>query len=144
MFSKACKYGIKAMIYIAKESQKGNRVNLMQISKHIDSPQAFTAKILQQLTRCKIISSTTGPQGGFEIENKKITSIKLSDVVSAIDGNSVYIGCGLGFDNCNETKPCPIHHQFKVVREQIKTMLETSSLFDLTNDIEKGLTFLKR
>src|SRR5579884_3441820 len=127
MFSQACKYGIKASIYVAKESQKGNRVNLTQISQHIDSPSAFTAKILQQLVRSKIISSTTGPQGGFEIESKKISEVKLRDIVSAIDGDAVYIGCGLGFTNCNEKKPCPIHFQYKEIRNQLKTMLETSN-----------------
>lgn len=144
MFSQSCRYGIKASIYVAKESQRGNRVNLRQIAEHIDSPSAFTAKILQQLVRHKIISSTTGPQGGFEIESKKISETKLRDIVFAIDGDSIYVGCGLGFTNCNEKKPCPIHYQYKEIRSQLKIMLETSNLLDLLNDIENGLTFLKR
>lgn len=40
MFSKACEYGLKATLYIAHESQKGNRVSMKGISKAIDSPFA--------------------------------------------------------------------------------------------------------
>jgi Rrf2 family protein len=143
MFSKACTYGIKATLFIAKESQKGNRVGLKDIAKQIDSPAAFTAKILQQLKHHQIIYTVKGPLGGFEIEEKKISRIKLKDIVSAIDGDSVYVSCGLGFDHCNEKKPCPIHHQFKLIRNQLKSMLETLSLLDLSDEIENGLTFLK-
>ena len=144
MFSKACTYGIKATLFIAKESQKGNRVGLADIAQQIDSPAAFTAKILQQLKHHQIIHTVKGPLGGFEIEGKKIPGIKLKDIVLAIDGDSVYAGCGLGFDHCNEKKPCPIHHQFKLIRNQLKIMLETANLLDLSNDIENGVTFLKR
>jgi len=144
MFSKACTYGIKATLFITKESQKGNRVGLTEIAKHIDSPAAFTAKILQQLKHHQIILTVKGPLGGYEIKKRQIARIKLKDIVSAIDGDSVYVGCGLYFNHCNEKKPCPIHNQFKLIRNQLKIMLETSSLLDLSNDIENGLTFLKR
>ena len=72
MFSKACEYGIKATIYIAMQSMQNSRVSLKDIAKEIDSPVAFTAKILQQLARNKIVESVKGPTGGFQIEKKKI------------------------------------------------------------------------
>ena len=68
MFSKACEYGIKATIFIASNSYEKQRVSLKEIAKEIDSPEAFTAKILQNLVRHKIINSVKGAYGGFEIE----------------------------------------------------------------------------
>lgn len=144
MFTKACEYAIKAVIVIAIESQKGKRVSLNEIAGKIDSPAAFTAKILQQLTRSKVIDSVTGPQGGFEIEKRKIAKTKLSDIVSIIDGDAIYAGCGLGFKQCNEKKPCPVHFKFKTIRDELRDMLETTTLLDLSNDIGSGITFLKR
>lgn len=144
MFSKACEYGIKATIYIAVKSQQNIKVNLNDISKEIDSPVAFTAKILQKLTKSKILISTKGSTGGFEINNNKMAKIMLSQIVIAIDGDSVYKGCGLGFNNCNENKPCPVHHKYKQIRDDLKQMLETTSLLDLSKDINCGITFLKR
>ncbi|AYD46786.1 MAG TPA: Rrf2 family transcriptional regulator [Arachidicoccus soli] len=144
MFSKSCEYGIKATLHIAHQSQQSKYVSLKEIAKAINSPEAFTAKILQQLTHSKIIISTRGAAGGFKINENSLEKIKLSHIVNAIDGDDIYKGCGLGLNVCNEAKPCPVHHKFKVVRESLKTMLETTSIKELSNGLNDGLTFLKR
>ena len=144
MFSKACEYGIKASVYIIDCSLKNEKVGMKDVAKAIDSPEAYTSKILQQLSRNNIIQSEKGPTGGFSVEKEKIDQLNLSMIVSAIDGDSIYKGCGLGFHHCNENKPCVIHHQYKTIRDDLKTMLENTLLVDLSEDIEKGLSFLKR
>jgi len=144
MFSKACEYGIRATVFIAKQSQESKRSNLKNIAKGINSPEPFTAKILQQLTRNKIISSVTGPNGGFDIDVLKMPKIKLSQIVFAIDGDSVYRSCGLGLSECSEKEPCPVHDKFKVIRNELRVMLETTSVNELALGLKKGLTFLKR
>ncbi|HNP18770.1 MAG TPA: Rrf2 family transcriptional regulator [Fulvivirga sp.] len=144
MFSKACEYGIRAALFIAQESLNGQRVSLKAITAEIDSPDAFTAKILQLLARNEIIVSTKGPNGGFEIDKKKIDNIMLSEIVDAVDGDSIYKGCGLGLKECNADKPCPLHNRFVLVRNDLKKMLEGTSLFELATGLETGLTFLKR
>lgn len=144
MFSKACEYGIRASTYIASQSIASRRVSLKEIAEEIDSPVAFTAKILQQLSRNEIIHSIKGAAGGFEIDKVKINQIKLSEIVYAIDGDNVYIGCGLGLKQCNAKKPCPVHNKFVQIRSDLKNMLENTSLFEMTAGLEVGLTFLKR
>lgn len=144
MFSKACEYAIRATIYIADQSNRGRRVGLKDISKEIDSPEAFTAKILQQLSKTQIIDSVKGPNGGFAIEVEKMSKIKLSQVVSAIDGDSVYRGCGLGFKECSEKQPCPVHDKFKVVRDELRKMLESTTILELSMGLKNGITFLHR
>lgn len=143
MFSKACEYGIKASIYIALNSYDGKRVSLKEIAKEIDSPEAFTAKILQALVRNNIIKSVKGAYGGFEIDKNDIQLIKLAEIVNAIDGNQIYEGCGLGLHSCQEEHPCPVHDQFKVIRKELKYMLESTNLEQLALDIKSGVSFLK-
>lgn len=144
MFSKACEYGIKASVYIIDSSLKNQKVSMKEVAKAIDSPEAYTSKILQQLSRSNIIQSEKGPTGGFSIEKDKIEQINLSSVVKAIDGDSIYKECGLGFHECDDNKPCVIHHQYKSIRNDLQTMLENTLLVDLSEDIDKGLSFLKR
>ena len=144
MFSKTCQYAIKCTIFIAVNSQEKKRVNLGDISKEINSPIAFTAKVLQKLTRNNLIDSIKGATGGFEIQTDRLDKIMLSDIVSSIDGNDIYEACGLGFGNCSENKPCSIHFKFKHIRKNLKEMLETTSLLDLSNDINNKIAFLKR
>jgi Rrf2 family iron-sulfur cluster assembly transcriptional regulator len=144
MFSKACEYGIRASIFIAEQSLLDKKVSLKDIAKAIDSPEAYTSKILQQLSRNFIINSDKGPTGGFSMSQQELEEVKLSTVVTAIDGDAIYKGCGLGLKNCNENMPCPVHNQFKVVREELREMLETTLVKSLTIDLKEGLTFLKR
>ncbi len=143
MFSKSCEYGIRATLFIASESYKGNKVGIKDIAEQIHSPEAFTAKILQALVRHEIIRSTKGPSGGFNIDKEDTTKIKLADIVSAIDGDSIYNGCALGLPSCSESSPCPVHAKFKHIREELKQMLISTTLEDLILDINTGKTFLK-
>ena len=143
MFSKACEYGIKASIFIATKSYEGIRVSPTEIAKEIDSPKAFTAKILQALVRQNVVRSIKGAYGGFEISKDQIKHIKLAQIVNAIDGDGIYNGCGLGLKACKEEHPCPVHDKFKTVREELKHMLENTTLEELALNIKSGDSFLK-
>ena len=135
MFSKSCEYGLRSIIYIAQQSVQDSKVSLATISEAVNSPQAFTAKVLQQLTRNNIIKSIKGPYGGFVIESEKMDIIKLSDVVKVLDGDSIYTSCGLGLNKCNENSPCPLHFKFVEVRNQLKELLEKTTLSMLVHDM---------
>ncbi|MEZ5022538.1 MAG: Rrf2 family transcriptional regulator [Chitinophagales bacterium] len=136
MFSKACEYGIRATLHIAVESQQERRVSLKDIALAIDSPEAFTGKILQQLVHNNIIHSLKGPTGGFQVEQLDLEQTTLSKIVEAIDGNSIMVGCGLGLKQCNEKEPCPLHDQFKIIREQLKYMLENTTIYEMAIKLE--------
>ena len=143
MFSKTCEYGIRASIFIASQSYQNTRVGLRDIAKKIDSPEAFTAKILQTLVKSNIIHSIKGVGGGFEIPKDTLNQIKLSQIVTAIDGDSVFTGCGLGLSNCSEDHPCPAHEKFKAIRNELAFMLENTNLEELALGIKSGETFLR-
>ena len=143
MFSKACQYAIRATLFIAQKSLDSERVRLKSIAKAIDSPEAFTAKILQQLARNHIIHSVKGPSGGFEIADEDFERVKLIQIVEAIDGNEVFDGCGLGLKQCNAAKPCPVHDKFKAIREDLKIMLSTTNIRELATDLSVGSTVLR-
>jgi Rrf2 family protein len=144
MFSKACEYGIKATLYVATQSLQDKRVNLKDIAREINSPEAFTAKILQQLARHGVVDSVKGPNGGFQIGKNRLHEVKLSEIVSAIDGDNIYRGCGLGLEQCNAKQPCPLHDKFVGIRNDLRKMLESTSLYELATGLEVGLTFLVR
>ena len=144
MFSKTCEYGIRASIYIAKQSLIDRKVGLKEVADAIESPAAYTSKILQLLSRNSIIKSDKGPTGGFSMDRQSLNEITLSTIVRAIDGDEIYNGCGLGLNKCNEKEPCPVHNQFKLIRNELKKMLEMTTVKSLAEDFEKGITFLKR
>lgn len=144
VFSKACEYGIRAVLYIAHQSLNQERATLKDIAAQIDSPVAFTAKILQQLTKQEVLTSTKGPTGGFKLEKEKMKNTKLLEVVEAIDGKDLFSQCGLGLKECSETHPCPVHNEFKHVRNSLHKMMQNTNILDLAKGLEKRETYLKR
>lgn len=144
MFSKACEYGIRAIIYIATESLDNRRVKIGDVADNTGSPEAFTAKVLGLLTRHRIVNSLKGPYGGFEISISRMKEIRLSDIVFAIDGDSIYRGCALGLSECNAAEPCPMHEKFVKVRSELRKMLETTTIHDLATKLQAGESILIR
>ncbi|RDK89186.1 RrF2 family transcriptional regulator [Marinirhabdus gelatinilytica] len=144
MFSKSCEYGIKATLFIAQKSQRGERVSLKEIAAATNSPTAFTAKILQILAKANIVNSTKGPNGGFEIEKVRLEKTSIKQIVLAIDGNQLFDGCALGLEKCNENEPCPMHEKFVIIRNQLNETLQSSTLLKVAKDLNLGLTVLKQ
>jgi len=142
MFSKTCEYAIRASIFIASQSHQNKRVTIKDISEEINSPQSFTAKILQVLAKNNLVHSVKGIGGGFEIPKESIKKISLAHIVTAIDGDGVYTNCGLGLNHCSKEHPCPLYKKFQGIRNELAVMLENTYLEELALDIKSGDSFL--
>ncbi len=143
MLSKACEYGIKATVFLAQQSKDNKLSNVKEIAQAIDSPEAFTAKVLQQLVKSALISSVKGVKGGFFIEKKTLKKLNLLQIVTAIDGDGLITNCMLGLSQCSEIDPCPVHHQYKSIKADIIKMLKNSTVESLAPGVAQRLSFLK-
>ncbi len=130
------------MAFIAfRQTKSEELVGLDAISKAIDSPKAFTAKILQQLTKSKLLKSTRGRTGGFFLENDK--QISLADIVKAVDGSKLFEGCLLGFDKCRDNNPCVLHHHLAKNRKGLKNRLESTDIFTIAKRVNSQKAYFK-
>jgi Rrf2 family protein len=143
MFSKSCEYAIRAVIFICTKKEENKVVKIQEIAEAVGAPVYYTSKILQQLSRLKLMGSMKGSNGGFYI-GQEHKEIRLVDIVNAIDGDKIFNGCALGLSSCSETKPCPLHAQFKSIRKEIKDMLKSTPIHDLSKNLLKGKTTLKK
>lgn len=143
MFSKACEYAIRALLFIAQKTEGGSKIGIKEIAKGIDSPEHFIAKILQDLSRKGLVHSQKGPSGGFYLDQSSLNA-SLADIVRVVDGDSIFSGCALGLKQCSEVKPCPLHHEFKKIRDSMSHMLQTARLGEFNHQLEKSKLFLKR
>lgn len=143
MFSKTCEYAIRGVFFIANKTADGGRVGIKEIAAGIDSPEPFLAKILQDLSRRGIVQSIKGPNGGFYLNDDSLRR-PLAAIVEAVDGTGIFTGCGLGLKHCSEINPCPLHNEFKNIRNQIQNLLEKTSIGEFNGDIGLGITSLKR
>ena len=142
MFSKATEYALRATIYIAQKSSEEKKLGLAEIAKAIDSPKSFTAKILQQLTSGdKIVSSARGPNGGFFL-TEKARKLPVRAILEAMREDEVLKKCVLGLKLCSETQPCPMHTQYKSIKQQLIKLFETKTIQALANEITTGASFI--
>lgn len=137
MFSKTCEYAIRAIIYIAQNADEGHKVSIKAIAKGIGSPEHFIAKILQDLGRKGMVQSIKGPHGGFYLEEELLKG-SIADIVRVIDGDKIFVHCGLGLKYCSEVNPCPIHAQYKHIKKDITNMLQKAKLSDFKNGSDNG------
>jgi Rrf2 family iron-sulfur cluster assembly transcriptional regulator len=136
MFSKACKYGIRAALYLAIHAGTSQKIGVREIATTLDVPQHFLAKVLQQLAKNRLISSVKGPNGGFYLDEKNMEAT-LKQIVECIDGPEVFTSCILGLPVCSSANPCPLHVQAYAYREGLNYQLKHQAIGELANKILK-------
>ncbi|WP_244462139.1 RrF2 family transcriptional regulator [Wocania ichthyoenteri] len=109
MLSNSSKYAIKSVLFLALCSSENNKIMVKDISKPINVPQAYVAKLLQQLVKEGVISSTRGPKGGFYL-NESNKSKPIIRILNIIDGEKRLTSCMISLEKCNENMPCPLHN----------------------------------
>ena len=139
MFSNSCRYGIRAILYIASRQQGDEKTGLKQISRDLALPTPFLAKVLQQLAKQKILKSLKGPHGGFSLA-KDPKKISILDIVRTIDGEEVFTNCLIHNTTCTcvdkKKEPCPLHENYSKVRSELIDLFSSTTVHELVIDKE--------
>ena len=123
--SRKADYGLMAVYYIAFHQHDGV-VSTKRIAEDLAIPTELLAKILQRLSKEKLIASVNGPKGGYVLAREP-NQIRVSEVLRAIEGP-------LGLVNCYRTMRCPqlercnIRRPVLAIQSGIERYLETMTL----------------
>jgi Rrf2 family transcriptional regulator, iron-sulfur cluster assembly transcription factor len=134
MLSNSCRYGIRAVIYLASQPLSNGKTGIKKISSDLNLPTPFLAKILQQLAKQKILSSSKGPHGGFSLlkDPRKVT---LLEIVNAIDGYDTFTSCIMHNGSCEGVEKdkirCPLHEDYEKSRREIITLFSNRTIYEL-------------
>lgn len=127
MFSKTCKYAIRAVLFLATNTDEETKMGAEDIAAELLISKPFLAKILQQLSKRNIISSSKGRNGGFYLSSQN-RSANLRAVIETIDGQGVLTDCVLGLDNCSNDNPCPYHFSAQQYRTAFLQQLQNETI----------------
>jgi Rrf2 family protein len=135
IFSRQCEYALQAVLFLALKPP-GEMTSIKDLTKKLDIPYHFVAKILQDLKRKGLLTSLKGPTGGFTlgIPAKKVT---LFHIVEAIDGVDFTNNCVLGFPECSGKNPCAAHEKWAELREGIYSMLVGKNIAQMAAEMKK-------
>jgi Rrf2 family protein len=134
MFHKETEYALRALVYIKLQNIKKRRPGTNEISEEIEAPRFFTAKILQRLVRSGLLESLKGKGGGFFFDDKK-PDLQLITLVTAIEGDRSFSGCGFGLKHCDENNPCPVHEQYAPIRDSVFKLLSEETVQSLAEKV---------
>ena len=143
MFTKSTEYAIRALVYIIIQNANGRRPGFKEIAKGINSPEPYIAKILQNLTKLEIIKSAKGRGGGFFFPEPE-KDLPLYEVIKVTEGEHFFTKCGFGLDNCDANNPCPVHENYKPIREQLFSFVMKESIQTLAGKVENHEAVLSR
>jgi len=136
MLSNTCKYAVRAVIYISVYASDKKKVGIREISSELDIPSPFLGKILQTLSKHKILNSTKGPNGGFTL-SKAAEEIALMDIVEIIDGTDIFTTCLIRTSDCSDEEPCGLHENISIVRQQLKNSFMNQTVNDLASEFKR-------
>lgn len=131
MLSLTGEYALRGVLYIADRAPRLVRVEAM--AEELGLPKNYLSKTLNRLTRSGILESHRGPAGGFRLAIDPET-LSLATVIEGFDASPGERSCLLGRPNCSDTFPCPAHHRWKALGEQIAAFFNDTTVADLLRD----------
>jgi Rrf2 family protein len=135
MFNKETEYALRSLVYIMLQNMHKHRPGTVEISREIEAPTFFTAKILQRLVRTGFLKSQKGKNGGFYFDPEK-PDLPLRSLIAATEGEKSFSGCGLGLNKCNESNPCPLHEKYAPIRNAINDLLSHETVQSLAEKMK--------
>jgi len=140
MLSNSCRYAIRAVIYLASQPLENGKTGIKKISNDLDLPTPFLAKILQQLAKQKILTSSKGPHGGFSLL-KDPRNITLLDIVNTIDGPDTFTNCVMHISSClsadKDKRKCPLHDDYEKVMINLVKLFSSKTIYELVKKAKK-------
>ena len=71
------------MIFVAQKSKDEVRVSMKEIAVGTNAPEHFMAKIMQELSKKKLVHSMKGPNGGFYMDKHDLKN-SIADIVGFV------------------------------------------------------------
>jgi Rrf2 family protein len=119
-------YGLRAMIYLAKN--KSRVCPLKEISKKEGIPFDYLEKIISKLEKIGLVKAKKGIQGGYFLA-KKPSEIKIGEIIESLEEKSNLVKCLRYF--CPRSKRCSAKFFWQKLNKAINSALNSVTLADL-------------
>jgi Rrf2 family iron-sulfur cluster assembly transcriptional regulator len=141
LYSKTCEHAIRALSYLASRAS-GDLCLVDEIAEAEDLPRPFTSKILRDLVRAGLLTSSRGPGGGYALARDP-EDVSLLEIQQIVDSTDTLSRCAVGLELCNDHAPCPLHDEFKPLRQSIRVYLEETTLAQMAGALRRKRAILE-
>ncbi len=140
MISKKTKYALKALLYLAREYDRGP-ILISDLAREERIPKKFLELILLTLKNSGILQSKKGKGGGYYL-GKHPSVITMGSVIRILEGplapvpcvsESAYAKC----EECVDEQNCGIRLVMKDVRDAMARILDGATLAEVMERVER-------
>ncbi len=129
-------YALRAMVNLARNYDK-ELVSSRTISIQEKVPYQLACKLMQRLSKAKLIKSSMGPKGGFQL-CREPAKISLLEIIEAVQESLSLNRCLLAKSKCPNMKTCTIRPKLSELQEYIGNYLTNITLAELVKNNSKG------
>ena len=135
MISKLTKYGINALVYLARQEHR-NPIQIHTISKSENISRKFLESILLTLKKNGILGAKKGKGGGYYLI-KEPSNIPMTTIMRLLEGPIAMVHCvSLNYyekcDDCPDEETCAVNKLMLQVRDNTLDIFRNTSLADLS------------
>jgi len=98
-----------------------------QLAKNQGVSEPVACKLLQKLSSAKLVKSSMGAAGGFELA-KEPGEINLHQVIRAIQGDLCFSQCVIHPKSCPNRPKCPVNKKLASLQKYIEASLKEITL----------------
>lgn len=139
--SKRGEYGIRSMLYLARQARPEELVQLKQIAEREHIPTKYLEQILLTLRHAGLLHSRLGLHGGYHLA-KPAEQISLGQIVRTMDGPLAPVNCvsQVAYEPCDcpDETTCGLRLAMLDVRNQISQVLDNTTLADIVSRTSPG------
>ena len=134
MLSSKAKYGLKAMVYLARHEGQGPSL-IADVAEAERIPKKFLDAILLEMKNQGLLSSKKGKGGGYVLA-RPAERITVGDIVRILDGPLAPIPCVSRTayrpcEDCADETACTVRAVMQDVRDAIAAILDNTTLADM-------------
>jgi Rrf2 family protein len=134
MLTRKSKYGLKALLVLAAEPDRGPML-ISDLADREHLPKKFLEAILLELKHRGVLHSKKGRGGGYYL-TRDPSHIMVGEVIRILDGPLALIPCVsqtayVKCDECLDERTCGIRLAMKEVRDATAQILDNTSLASL-------------
>lgn len=131
-FSKKIEYALISIFEMSDRSDN-DPVTTKTIAEHYGIPVEILGKVLQTLSKNRLITSIQGVKGGYTL-NKSLDKLKILQVVEAIEGPIFLTTCNSeNVCGCEQLVKCNIRTPMEMIQSELVQFFSGISLEELRN-----------
>jgi Rrf2 family protein len=140
VLSNKSKYGLKALLVLAREAGRGP-VLVAELAKREALPKKFLEAILLELKRQRFVDSRKGRGGGYFLRRKP-AEITFGEVIRALDGPLAAVSCVsqtayMPCAECLDEQTCGVRLAMKQVRDATAEILDGTTLAQVNAQVAR-------